>query len=345
MNEESTSEQLPEVNAVITETANEKPSPLANTAEIPADALIVAAPVAPAPGAAVSPEAPVQSEHLVKSGKAVSGTLMAPALAVAVATHELENAVEERAAPKVVIKSPSRLKVAKAVVKPVDSISAAAESPTTLTETPETACIKETLDAASTGLRPQAVFELTASATHTVTPSEEQGEFSPAGSAASETLQDGDNERAEPGMARKSAGNNMAQPRQAPPMPDPRRRLRELLAIPDRDRSDALWDELIELEIQLAPGNRASSPHQADPARQPKQQRFSDPARRPAAAPGASRHHRPQGNVQGLPGNVHAAGNPNGSYPAAGTGTPGAAKPGKRFFKKARRGPRPADKV
>ena len=41
-----------------------------------------------------------------------------------------------------------------------------------------------------------------------------------------------------------------------PPPPDPRRRLRELLAIPERDRTDAQWDEINELEIQLAPGNR-----------------------------------------------------------------------------------------
>jgi hypothetical protein len=40
---------------------------------------------------------------------------------------------------------------------------------------------------------------------------------------------------------------------------DPRRRLRELLAIPERDRSDAVWDEIIALEIDLAPGNRASA--------------------------------------------------------------------------------------
>ncbi len=46
------------------------------------------------------------------------------------------------------------------------------------------------------------------------------------------------------------------QPPQAPLPPDPRRRLRELLSIPERDRTDAQWDEIIELEIQLAPGNR-----------------------------------------------------------------------------------------
>ncbi len=41
-----------------------------------------------------------------------------------------------------------------------------------------------------------------------------------------------------------------------PPAFDPRRRIRELLAIPERDRTDAEWDELNELEIQTAPGNR-----------------------------------------------------------------------------------------
>lgn len=49
-------------------------------------------------------------------------------------------------------------------------------------------------------------------------------------------------------------------PATAPAVPafDPRRRMRELLSIPDRDRTDAEWDELNELEIQTAPGNRAS---------------------------------------------------------------------------------------
>lgn len=40
---------------------------------------------------------------------------------------------------------------------------------------------------------------------------------------------------------------------------DTRRRLRELLSIPERDRTDEQWDEIIELEIQLAPGNRLSA--------------------------------------------------------------------------------------
>jgi hypothetical protein len=48
----------------------------------------------------------------------------------------------------------------------------------------------------------------------------------------------------------------------AAPQVDTRRRLRELLSIPERDRSDEQWDEIIELEIQLAPGNRVSGNEQ-----------------------------------------------------------------------------------
>ena len=39
----------------------------------------------------------------------------------------------------------------------------------------------------------------------------------------------------------------------------PRRRLQELLAIPDSQRTEEQWDELNELEIKLAPGNREAS--------------------------------------------------------------------------------------
>ncbi len=46
------------------------------------------------------------------------------------------------------------------------------------------------------------------------------------------------------------------------PQPSPRRRLQELLAIPDRDRTEAEWDELNELEIMLASGNRDRGPEQ-----------------------------------------------------------------------------------
>lgn len=44
-----------------------------------------------------------------------------------------------------------------------------------------------------------------------------------------------------------------------PQVQDLRRRMQQLLSIPDRDRSDAEWDELVEIEIRLAPGNRADS--------------------------------------------------------------------------------------
>lgn len=54
---------------------------------------------------------------------------------------------------------------------------------------------------------------------------------------------------------------NPENPPANPPVQQPtdnRRRLRELLSIPERDRTDEQWDEIIELEIQLAPGNRIS---------------------------------------------------------------------------------------
>jgi hypothetical protein len=38
-----------------------------------------------------------------------------------------------------------------------------------------------------------------------------------------------------------------------------RRRLQELLAIPERQRTDAQWDEINELEIALASANRADT--------------------------------------------------------------------------------------
>ena len=42
----------------------------------------------------------------------------------------------------------------------------------------------------------------------------------------------------------------------------PRLRLQALLAIPDRQRTDAEWDELNELEIMLAAGNREGATEQ-----------------------------------------------------------------------------------
>jgi hypothetical protein len=95
-----------------------------------------------------------------------------------------------------------------------------------------------------------------------------------------------------------------------PPANDPRRRLRELLAIPERDRADAVWDEIISLEIDLAPGNRAQTP-QGDVARRqesgrrpeqqgrrPEQARRQDPAR---AKPGGGRFFKKRKRGSGSP--------------------------------------------
>lgn len=64
----------------------------------------------------------------------------------------------------------------------------------------------------------------------------------------------------------------------------PRRRLQELLAIPDNQRTEAQWDELNELEIRLAPGNREPTGG-GDGGREP-------------GPPGAGRQH-PRTNGQG----------------------------------------------
>ncbi len=99
--------------------------------------------------------------------------------------------------------------------------------------------------------------------------------------------------------------------RNEPQLPDPRRRLRELLAIPDHQRTDAIWDEIIELEICLAPGNRIQG-SQPEPGRR-----------------------------QGPPGQGQGQGQGQGRRPEQARRpdqTPGA-KPAKRFFKKSKRPP------
>ncbi len=64
-----------------------------------------------------------------------------------------------------------------------------------------------------------------------------------------------------------------------PQSTSPRRRLQELLAIPERQRTEAQWDELNELEITLTPVNREQTPEQgvrrlaAAPAGSPKPRR------------------------------------------------------------------------
>lgn len=83
----------------------------------------------------------------------------------------------------------------------------------------------------------------------------------------------------------------------APQPISPRRRLQELLAIPDNQRTDAEWDELNELEISLAPGNRVGAPEPTQrrpggapgigrkPGRGPKVERAPKPAGQPKNTP------------------------------------------------------------
>ena len=54
-----------------------------------------------------------------------------------------------------------------------------------------------------------------------------------------------------------------------------RQRLRELLSVPERERTDPQWDEIIELEIRLAPGNQIDSNRNGDPV--PNGQNFRPP--------------------------------------------------------------------
>lgn len=68
----------------------------------------------------------------------------------------------------------------------------------------------------------------------------------------------------------------------APAPTPPRRRLQELLSIPERIRTDAEWDEINELEISLAPGNRVGGP---DPNRQPPRQPSGKEPNKPNAQP------------------------------------------------------------
>lgn len=107
------------------------------------------------------------------------------------------------------------------------------------------------------------------------------------------------------------------------PVP-PRRRLQELLAIPDRLRTEAEWDELHELEISLAPGNRA------DGAPQPPRSDGAPPRPRPRAnAP--SGHGNPRPNPRPNP---HPRPNPPGEG-----GEGGEPREGRKSFRNRRKKP------
>ena len=74
---------------------------------------------------------------------------------------------------------------------------------------------------------------------------------------------------------------------------DMRRRIRELLSIPERDRTDAEWDELNELEMRTAPGNRDYGQTQDRQGDNRRQGAPLGQGRRP------ERNNKPQGNKNG----------------------------------------------
>lgn len=91
----------------------------------------------------------------------------------------------------------------------------------------------------------------------------------------------------------------------------PRARLQQLLAIPERDRTDEEWDELNELEIAMAPGNRDRGPnHQHRPMdanqRQPGHGRPAMPGQGQGQGPGGPgqgkrRRFKPRNKPKGPP--------------------------------------------
>ncbi len=64
--------------------------------------------------------------------------------------------------------------------------------------------------------------------------------------------------------------------------------MQALLAIPDRQRTEAQWDELIELEIMLAPGNREGAPQPGsnNNRRNPNMSQSGHPGGQPGGRPG-----------------------------------------------------------
>jgi hypothetical protein len=77
-----------------------------------------------------------------------------------------------------------------------------------------------------------------------------------------------------------------------------RARMKELLAIPDRERTDEQWDELNELEIMMAVSNRNLSPHAPQGQKGNNNQRGGGPrhggAPQHPGNPGRKFHNRPR---------------------------------------------------
>jgi len=77
-----------------------------------------------------------------------------------------------------------------------------------------------------------------------------------------------------------------------------RARMKELLAIPDRERTDEQWDELNELEIMMAVSNRHLSSHAPQGQKGNNNQRGGGPrhggAPQHPGNPGRKFHNRPR---------------------------------------------------
>ena len=94
--------------------------------------------------------------------------------------------------------------------------------------------------------------------------------------------------------------------------------MQELLAIPDSQRSDEEWDELNELEISMAPGNRLSGPELDQSARRNDGPSRRKPPRQPHSAKG---------------GNGNGNSNSNGNGNSNGGGQEGK-RPSRKFHRK-----------
>jgi hypothetical protein len=138
------------------------------------------------------------------------------------------------------------------------------------------------------------------------------------------------------------------QPQQTytPPPMSPRARMQQLLAIPDRNRTDAEWDELNELEIGLAVGNRIGGPEPQN--RHPHQRQNQGP--RPGGRPQQGQNRNPNAghnnpNNPNNPNHLSNINNPNNpNHPNnANPGNGGNPSGGKKFHKRIgkRRPPQP----
>ena len=82
-----------------------------------------------------------------------------------------------------------------------------------------------------------------------------------------------------------------------PPEKDPRElavRLRELLAVPERQRTDAQWDEIIDIEISLGPKKPSGNqPRQDNGDGRRQQQQPKRSGNKPSVAGKHTRKHRP----------------------------------------------------